>query len=188
MIGTVRGLNTLKHPMVIYQDYNGIWAQLTSLYWSTSSSFLVSRHPLSCIEEVISHYCPQCMTRYLEDEAQIYKNRCPSCFQCPECESVIVHSLSSVLDKDNKPLLELVCRYCHWQSSIRGNEKSDLELAVIENERQNLGLDIFKQTLQMHEKNLLKIELPEYIKENISKFKSTTGNNKSQNTMYIGEL
>lgn len=174
MIGIFRGLDELRQPAVIYKDYNGIWAQLSSLYWSTSSTFLVSRHPLSCIEEIISHYCPQCMTRYMEDEAQMYKNRCPSCFQCPECESVIVVSLSSDLDNEGKPLLEILCRYCHWKSTVRGYEKSDFELAVMENERQNFALDMFTETLHMHEKNLLKLESS--TQELLSKQRVATGN------------
>lgn len=179
MIGTVRGVHKLKQPIVIYEDYNCIWAQLTSLYWSTSSSFLVSRHPLSCIEEVISHYCPQCMTRYLEDEANVYKNRCPSCFQCPECDSVIVPSSSETSkDSNGKPYLELLCRYekCYWRSSFDAfHDKSDFELAVMENERQNIGIDVFKETLLMHEKNQLQLEYSNLIREAIVQNKQLGG-------------
>ena len=62
----------IKEPCVLHMDYNAWWAPLSSLYFSSSSQLLCSRHPESCIQEIISHYCPQCLTRYMEEEIKNY--------------------------------------------------------------------------------------------------------------------
>lgn len=160
-------------PCIIYKDYNEIWAQLSHMYWSTSSNCLVSRHPLSCVDEIISHYCPHCLTRYMEDEANLYKSRCHSCFQCPLCESVLTLSAKTNITIDSSSTstssssatadnsagkLELVCRYCNWKSHIQGDDKTDFDVAVIERERMNVGLDLYKEVNEMHQKHLPKID------------------------------
>ena len=160
----VYGKKDLDQACVIYKDYNEIWAELSHMYWSTSSLFLVSRHPLSCSEEIISHYCPHCLTRYMEDEANLYKSRCHSCFQCPLCECVLVLSAKTIpTNEANSNIningkLELVCRYCGWDSHIQGDDKTDFGVAIMERERVNIGLDCYKEVNEMHQKHLLKID------------------------------
>lgn len=163
----ILGKNDLTNPIVIYNDYNKIWAELSHMYWSTSSLFLVSRYPLSCLVEIISHYCPHCLTRYMEDEANLYKSRCHSCFQCPLCECILVLSpvtttteteIKSTTSVSDTGIFELVCRYCSWISHLRGDDKTDFSVAIMERERVNVGLDSYKEVNEMHQKHLLKID------------------------------
>lgn len=159
--GIVFSESDLSEPTVVFKDYSGIWSELSHMYWSSSSSCLVSRHPLSSVDEIISHYCPHCLTRYMEDEANIYKSRCHSCFQCPLCECVLVLSATTIDPSSNKSppsKLELACRYCGWKSTIEGDDKTDFDVAVMERERVNIALDTFKVVNDMHEKNLLRID------------------------------
>jgi hypothetical protein len=62
------GKELVRGPVVLHKDYRGWWAPLDNVYYSSSSKVLVSRHPEACVEEIVSYYCPQCMTRYQEDE------------------------------------------------------------------------------------------------------------------------
>lgn len=99
---------SFQGPCVLYRDYNGFWCPIYALYWSTSSRLLVSRHPYSCIEEIISQYCPQCMSRYMEDEVRTSQNSCPACFQCPQCMGILVCNTRN--SGDNR----LSCNGCDW--------------------------------------------------------------------------
>lgn len=108
----------LSEPCVLFKDYNGFWSNICDLYWSTSSRILVSRHPFSCIEEIISQYCPQCLSRYMDDEIRAYKSRCPSCYECPSCSGVLSHSGTD----DTRIFL---CSGCGWQFS-GGTDSEDM--------------------------------------------------------------
>lgn len=134
-------LNTLPSPCILFLDYNGWWAPLASLYYSTSSKVLVSRHPESCIEEIISFYCPQCTLRYADEEVQLYKNQCPACFSCPCCEvPLYVVALSD-------SVCCFQCGMCSWQSdvsNITGKDKHELEALVLAAERLDAAGDAFR--------------------------------------------
>jgi transcription elongation factor Elf1 len=90
----------------------------------------------------------------MEDEANLYLIRCPSCYKCPLCESVVV--LSSKINEPTK--LEMKCRYCDWYFSLVANDKTDFDVAIMENERQNLAIDLYKELLDMHGKGNIKLE------------------------------
>ncbi|KAL1139541.1 hypothetical protein AAG570_006524 [Ranatra chinensis] len=68
--------------------------------------------------EVDSHYCSNCMEHLPSAEAKIKKNRCGSCFDCPNC----FHTLSvrattrSVEDGSKTPSKHyyLACFFCRW--------------------------------------------------------------------------
>jgi hypothetical protein len=90
-------------PTVLFKDCSDLWCPLNSLYWSQQTNILVSKHPNSCVHEIVSIYCPQCLTRYTEDESTSFNNRCSVCKVCPFCSS----TLSA--DGDN-----LVCGMCFW--------------------------------------------------------------------------
>ena len=94
---------------VRYADYNWWWAPLDALYYSSSSKVLVSRHPDSCIDEIVSYYCPQCLMRYMDDEVARYGKRCPKCHVCPGCNSV----LTDIVTDGDTTLLH--CDYCFWE-------------------------------------------------------------------------
>jgi len=138
---------------VYYRDYNGLLEPLSRLYWSSSSRFLVSRHPCSSIEEVLSSYCPQCLTRYMDDEVATYENRCPSCFQCPRCGCIL--TVVSGLSTDGVASVKtLLCGFCAWRSdknlenALIGEDKAAIETSIIEFERDNPTGESFKAILQ----------------------------------------
>ena len=79
-------------PTVLLSDVNGFWCELSQLYWSQQTCTLVSRHPLSSVEEVLSLYCPQCLARYSDDEAFASHGYCSTCLQCPYCTSIVSNS------------------------------------------------------------------------------------------------
>jgi dynactin-4 len=85
------------HARVLCRDYNNIWCPLSELYWAAKSSQLVSRHPLSSLQEVISIYCPQCLARYSEDEASSSLGCCTVCKQCPHCRGTLAPHGSGII-------------------------------------------------------------------------------------------
>lgn len=112
----------IDEPCVLFKDYNGVYAPLVSLYWSTSSKVLASRHPVSCIEEIVSYFCPQCMTRYVEIDALQHKMRCPVCQQCPVCAGVLLQSHSSTAESTS-----LRCSSCHWIHTSESSKYEQIE-------------------------------------------------------------
>lgn len=96
-------------------DYNGIWCELGQLYWSQQSMCLISRHPLSSTEEVISLYCPQCLARYSEDEAVSSGGCCSNCVCCPACRAILAPLSSSGV---------LSCTQCAWTRKHVTNDNS----------------------------------------------------------------
>jgi len=107
-----------KGLTVRFADYNWWWAPLEALFYSSSSKVLVSRHPDSCIEEIASYYCPQCLKRYMDDEVALYRKRCPKCYSCPRCSSVLVDIITA-----DKTLLH--CNYCCWETGNRKAARED---------------------------------------------------------------
>jgi len=101
----------------------------SSSYSSDSSSssaimgggVIISKHPKSTFHEIVSLYCPQCLTRYSEDEAHTYFGCCPSCHQCPCCEAV----LSSAYDS------KLYCGMCLWQYQ-KSSDESNSNLSLMD--------------------------------------------------------
>lgn len=71
-------------------SYRGIWTPQHKVYFSQSSKILVSRHPLEVVEEILYTYCPQCFSRFSEDDACDSGNVCPACKQCPRCDGMVV--------------------------------------------------------------------------------------------------
>ena len=140
MRGSVKNTN----PRVLYSDCNDLWYPLSELYWSSSSSLLVSRHPMSSVEEIISMYCPQCLTRFTEDDAASYQNRCPACFECPVCtNTLVVASVSS-------GKVALACSSCFYRSDccgLVGSDKQEIDSSIIEHERENSSIGAFATLL-----------------------------------------
>lgn len=131
-----------SRPNVLYSDYNDFDYPLPELYWSSSSSVLVSRHPLSSIEEIISSYCPHCLTRYMEEEAMNYQNRCPACFQCPKCSNVLMITPLPTDSTSQQKQVALSCTTCFYRSDcagLVGSDKSEIDSLLMEKERQHIA-------------------------------------------------
>jgi hypothetical protein len=99
-------MNTV--PTVLIPDYNGFWCELSQLYWSQQTLSLVSRHPLSSVEEIVSLFCPQCLARYSEDEAIESHGTCASCVQCPLCSCILFREGDGVRCKNCTYIRETV--------------------------------------------------------------------------------
>lgn len=128
-------------PRILFQDYQGYWSPLSSLYWSQQSKLLVSRHPKSCIEEIISHYCPQCLTRYSDDEVASFMNHCPSCYQCPCCEGFLTN-LETATGEEHL----FFCGMCFWRSdhsNLAEIDKAHLEETIIKKEKDTTMKEAF---------------------------------------------
>ncbi|CAN0347742.1 unnamed protein product, partial [Ectocarpus fasciculatus] len=110
---------------VLYGDYNGYLRPLSLMYFSLDSRCLVADHPRSVQEEVESHFCPHCTSFFRTPDAMSTENRCPHCFECPCCRSVLVPSPVS-LDRSSSssssagPSYCLRCLYCQWTSEDSG--------------------------------------------------------------------
>jgi adenosine/AMP kinase len=94
-------------PTVLFKDYNGYWRPLKNLYWSQSSEALVARHPNSSVDEIVSQYCPQCLTRYSGEEATAQQNRCSNCYQCPCCSGLLVFVKLSSKTQDSDDVVAI---------------------------------------------------------------------------------
>ena len=140
---------TIATPCVLFQDYNQYWAPLDDLFFSTSSKVLVSRHPDSAVEDIVSHYCPQCLKKYSEDEVHKNANRCTSCMQCPCCSSLLAGDVTSAAGMDEGNCYFRCC-HCKWTSlgvGITGKDESDLSLVVLERENNNKSSEAFSAVL-----------------------------------------
>lgn len=98
---------------VLFRDYNLVWCSLSDMYWSTQTHSLLSRHPVSTVEEIVSNFCPQCLSRYTEDEVVASLGRCPNCKECPFCQAILTS------DSDG-----LSCGFCFWRCS--GNDTLEM--------------------------------------------------------------
>jgi hypothetical protein len=93
-----------------------------------------------------------CLTRFAEDEASASQGRCPSCFQCPRCETLLV-----ACPLASSGTVALACGACAWRSdvecSIIGTDKSDIQfqMAAVERERHDGVTGTFKEILELHQ-------------------------------------
>jgi len=121
----------VAEPTVLLMDHLGYWAPLADLYFSMASNALVSRHPSACVDEVLSYYCPQCLSRSLEDLRE-FQHRCPSCASCPVCGAV-VHAVGVAGGR-----VAYRCGYCCWTSEACGlvdDNRKALQAALVARER-----------------------------------------------------
>lgn len=72
--------------------------------------------------EVDSHYCSNCLENLPSSEARLKKNRCATCFDCPNCFhtlSIRATSISRSAEDGSKSatkLYYLACFFCRWTS------------------------------------------------------------------------
>ena len=135
---------TLDSPKVLYCDLNGFWEPLELLYFSLSNRRLVARHKESATEEVVSHYCPACITRYMEDEVIKYRDVCPNCKECPVCFCTLV-----VISSEGKSYYE--CGYCSWRSPFTAKDASSLNQTVSDLLRSHSQEEVFQTLLDSYE-------------------------------------
>ena len=100
----------VEEPCVLFRDYNGFFAPLATLYWSTTSAVLVARHSFSNIEEILSIYCPQCLNRFMDDDVRTFQSRCPTCLECPMCCRILNRVTTSQGNSVHCP--------CGWTGSV----------------------------------------------------------------------
>ncbi len=122
---------------VVLPDYQGWWAPLTHLFYSSTSRCLASAHPSSTREEIESYYCPSCLGYLAEAEAAAAGHRCPRCFDCPRCPPggaaalVVVPAAGAGGGKGG---WELRCGFCGWASGG--------ELGLVEEDPEFLGMTL----------------------------------------------
>ena len=146
---------TLDAPKVLYCDLEGFWEPLSLLYFSLSNRHLVSRHKESSMEEILSHYCPACITRFMEDEVTLHRDQCPSCKECPICFSTL-----SVITLDAKAYFE--CEYCTWRSTFSASDAPSLHQVVSKMYQSRSHEEEFSALLSSYE--LVKKKAPTLIK------------------------
>lgn len=134
--------SNLNKPSVLFEDrYAKVWIPLSELYFSASSSMIVSKHPLSVLREAVNHYCPQCLKRYLDEDVNTFKSKCPSCLSCPLCFCILPKPQNG----------SLTCGFCRWNSQIaglEGEDSRDFEFAVIENDRDSSAARAFDAVVE----------------------------------------
>ena len=175
MFGVYYKNDHLPGPCILFMDYNGWWAPLRSLYFSNSSQVLVSKHPESCIQEIISYYCPQCLIRYQEEEIKSYRYRCPSCFQCPSCFCNL-----AVLALNEKECA-LQCGMCNWNSGdygLIGGDHIELNMSLAVIERESKNAELFHAVL----KSLTQTEISDSHSRVVENVISSPGSSKNKGT------
>lgn len=98
----------------------GIWSPQSMLYFSQSSHILVSRHPLEVVEEVLYLYCPNCFTKYSEDDAVEMNHRCRNCQSCKACFGTFV----SLIEGEAKSIVNR-CSQCGNQAQFSTDTSKD---------------------------------------------------------------
>ena len=103
---------------VQYSVASGSKAPLCRLYFCRHC--LVLRQTKCVMHEVDSHYCPNCLENMPSAEAQMKKNRCAGCFDCPSCHHTLSTRATSVAVADSdsqekavpRKVYYLACGFC----------------------------------------------------------------------------
>ena len=126
-------------PLVLFMDYNGYWAPLSALFYSSASRVLVSQHPDSCLEDIVSYYCPHCVKRFPEEDCEKFGNRCPSCVLCPVDQCPLVMTSIPNIENPGREALAYQCGYCQYRSdqanALWGSDEADLEQRLLTTEK-----------------------------------------------------
>ena len=96
------------------------------------------------MEEILSHYCPACITRFMEDEVALHRDVCPTCKECPICSSTL-----SVITLEAKAYFE--CGYCAWRSTFSANDTPSLHQMVAKMYHSRSHADEFNTLLSSYE-------------------------------------
>lgn len=111
---------------IYFKDYGEIYSPLSYLYYSQYAKALISKVPTQTLEETISQYCPQCLTKYDEDHQD---SVCSSCFQCRDCYGVMLKLDSADSSDDGEELVVYMCTSCHqcrsYPSSVASLAKEE---------------------------------------------------------------
>ena len=109
---------------VLFKDSNGVWGPLEQHFWCSQAECLclVSRHPLSVIEEFLSAHCPSCSRKYTEEEAVASAGRCVDCFCCPRsrCEAVMtVEPFTQENEENSSNFSRMQCVGCSYRCTTQ---------------------------------------------------------------------
>ena len=117
---------------------------------------LRASNPADCIEDIDAYYCPDSLDTFSSQEAMLYLNRSPKCFECPSCGNTLRTA-------GEGSQFFFICRYCRWNSKELGivAERSELLFKEAMKPERDSPIEQRFKTLQT---NLL-----EKIKENTDK-------------------
>lgn len=124
---------------------------LASLLFCDGCTRILSRDDV--YESIDSYFCPQCLENMPSSEANLCGMRCPKCWQCPVCDSILTTQMYGVVHQ----LHYFVCGYCDWTSKGMLEESKPERLVEqgLANERRGPGrqrmlqlLDVFKGRAQ----------------------------------------
>ena len=131
-------MKELEQSRIFYEDYAKIWCNPKQLYYSQSSHYILSKFHTEIVEEIVSYYCPQCLSRFQDEELMgkysknssdsshhqaskphgNIKGYCPKCYQCPDCKGVMLkfeQQKGEALD-DKTMFLCTCCQQTHFVS------------------------------------------------------------------------
>lgn len=111
---------------VLYQCACGHCKPLTHIYFCR---YCLKMRCKDCVyHEVDSQYCQHCLEYIPTIDAKLKKNKCASCFQCPNCMHTLtprtfLASVPSETDPNGMTTRKaqfLLCSYCKWSSKDVG--------------------------------------------------------------------
>jgi hypothetical protein len=115
----------------LFTSCNGRQAPLHNLFFCTACldqtkdeetvNPLRASNPADCIEDIDAYYCPDSLDTFSSQEAMLYLNRSPKCFECPSCGNTLRTA-------GEGSQFFFLCGYCRWNSKELGivAERSEL--------------------------------------------------------------
>jgi dynactin-4 len=117
--------------LALFTSCNGRKAPLHNLFFCTACldqtkdeetvNPLRASNPADCIEDIDAYYCPDSLDTFSSQEAMLYLNRSPKCFECPSCGNTLRTA-------GEGSQFFFLCGYCRWNSKELGivAERSEL--------------------------------------------------------------
>jgi dynactin-4 len=137
---------------VKYSSHSDQHAALHELFYCTACASessdstanpLRSLNVIDVIEDIDAFYCPFSLETFSSQEAMMYFNRSPKCFECPSCCTVLITSLDSAKEE-----YYFSCSYCRWNSLHLGlvaDRPEALVMGALERERETSSENRFKE-------------------------------------------
>eukprot|EP01039_Chlorochromonas_danica_P009449 gene9449-10439_t len=124
---------------ILIKDCADIWCPPSSLYLNSASTSastststptsnpstsksILSRHPILVSEEILSIYCPQCLTRDFDSEdgvagggvSGVKYRHCSSCLACPHCGGIMIQPPLLTTAGSGGGVDRMICSNCYW--------------------------------------------------------------------------